>query len=221
MPRAGYQVTIRRAGAPTSGTLALTHLGDGLHRVTNAANRVISPNHPWHLMLSGATVAYSDVQSADWLFGYIQTEDLAGVPDLHATYLPLDLSSGAQVVGGVTSHSVSESANLIDITDYNATGEAIRKRIYGLRDATVSLSMNLTTAQSVAVRAIYDAGQDSVFEVNSGFDAVWRGIGKIASCNVASEVDDKVTLEVEWNISSVRDQHVPTIFTGISERVPT
>jgi predicted secreted protein len=220
MPRAGFQVTIRRAGVSTSGTLPLTHLGAGLHRVTNAAHRVIDPTQPWHLLLSGVTVPYSEIQSADFLFGYIQTDTLAGVPDFVGSYRPLDLSSGAQVVAGVKSHSLSENAELLDVTDYNHVGEPIRKRIYGLRDASLSLTMNLSTTESLAIRAIHAAGDHSFFEVNSGFSAVWRGVGKIADCSVDTTVDGLVEMSIEWNISSVRDQHVPTIFTGISTRVP-
>ena len=220
MARAGYQVTIRRAGPATVGSaMTMTHLGERVHRISVSSTRVVDPNQPWSLVVSGVTLSYASVQSVDWLFGEVTTATLTAVPTLNATYMTLDTSVSTQIVAEVKSHSVSESSDLIDTTTYNAAGSPIRQRIYGLRDAEVSLDMNLTVAQSAALATLHFQGANVFFEVNSGYSMLWRGMGLIDSISRNAEVEGLVESTVTWKVNCHVDSNNRNLVTAISERL--
>ncbi len=216
MARAGFQCAIRRGGIPTTMTAeACTTLSSTSFQVTSAARRCIDPSFPWHITVSGATLAYTSVTAFDFLFGqFTVTSPLAAAPTLTGTFIPLTTAS--EFVSEVKGHSLTESSELLDTTVYTSTSP-FRRRISGLADASLSLDMLLNPNDMARLATLSATGSDVFVEVNSGFSPLFRGIGKITSIERSTSVDGLVEATVEWVLSASRDDRTGRI-AGYSER---
>jgi hypothetical protein len=216
MARAGFQCAIRRGGIPTTMTAeATTALASTQFRVTAAARRCIDPSFPWHITVSGATLAYSNITSFDFLFGeFTVTSPLAAIPTITGTFVPLTTAS--EFISEVVGHTLSETTDMLDVTVYTSTSP-FRRRIDGLSDATLSLDMLLNPADMARLATLQFRGDDVFVEVNSGYSPLFRGIGKVASIERSGSVDGLVEASVEWVLSASRDDRTGRI-AGYSER---
>ena len=216
MARAGFQCAIRRGGIPTTMTAeACTTLSSTSFQVTSSARRCIDPSFPWHITVSGATLAYTNVTTFDFLFGqFTVTSPLAAAPTLTGTFIPLTTAS--EFVSEVKGHSLTESSELLDTTVYTSTSP-FRRRISGLADASLSLDMLLNPNDMARLATLSATGSDVFVEVNSGFSPLFRGVGKITSIERSASVDGLVEATVEWVLSASRDDRTGRI-AGYSER---
>lgn len=216
MARAGFQCAIRRGGIPTTMTAeACTTLSSTSFRVTSAARRCIDPSFPWHITVSGATLAYTSVTAFDFLFGeFTVASPLAAAPTLTGTFIPLTTAS--EFVSEVKGHSLTESSELLDTTVYTSTSP-FRRRISGLADASLSLDMLLNPNDMARLATLSANGSDVFVEVNSGYSPLFRGVGKVTSIERSTSVDGLVEATVEWVLSASRDDRTGRI-AGYSER---
>lgn len=217
MAKAGFQCSVRRGGIPTTTTAeACTTLSSTRFQITAAAKRCIDPTAAWSVVAGAATVAYTSIAAFDFLFGEITlAAPTAGVAlTFNGTFVPLTTS--AELVTEVKSHSLSQSSELMDTTVYTSTSP-FRKRIYGLADASISMDILVNTTDVPRLATLMASGQNAFFEINSGFSPVFRGIGKLTQLDRSSSVDGLVEASVEWVLAAERDSATGFV-VGYSER---
>jgi hypothetical protein len=194
---------------------ACTTVSSTRFQVTSAARRCIDPTQPWHVTVSGATLAYTSISSFDFLFGEINTTaPLAAAPTLTATFIPLTTAS--EFVSEVKGHSLTEQSEVLDTTVYTSTSP-FRKRTYGLADASISVDMLLNVNDMARLATLMSTGADAFIDINTGASPYFRAIGKVVSIERSATVDGLVEATVEWQLAAARDDRLGTI-VGYSER---
>jgi hypothetical protein len=214
--KAGFQCAVRRGGVPTTMTAeACTTLSSTRFQVTSAARRCIDPESGWHILVGGATVAYTSITAFDYLFGeFTVASPLASAPTLTATFVPM--TTTAEFISEVKGHSLSQSTELLDVTVYTSTSP-FRKRIDGLADASLSLDMLLNPTDMARLATLQATGVNAFVEVNGGASPLFRGIGKVTSIERSTSVDGLVEATVEWTLAAARDPATGFI-VGYSDR---
>lgn len=217
MPVAGYRSLIRRGGFPTSTVSEPFTLVSGTRfQITDNAKRVIDPTLPWHLSHTSGTVPYSNITAFDFLFGEATVTGVSGTLRFTGSFVPL--TTGAEIVAEVTAHSLSESSDLIDTTVYTGpSGSRLRKRIYGLGDANISVDLNLNTTDMPTLATLNFNGSRVLFELSSPASAVFRGWGRLASLERTGSVEGKVEASLSWELDAHRDAATGFI-AGYNER---
>lgn len=124
----------------------------------------------------------------------------------HEVVLEVDISSTWTEIGGVTSCSINRGREVIDITDFADTSGA-RKKLMGLKDGSISLSLNLDLSDA-GQGEIYDRWADGA-DLDFGFK--WDGSAgtrqtvacKVESINETGAVEGVVTAEVSLTFNGV------------------
>ena len=221
MATAGYQSRIRRGGDVTSTVSEpFTSLGSDVYQITDSAKRVLDPNVTWSLSDGAGALDLGDVSAVDFLFGEVTIPGVSGTLRFTGSFIPLTTTS--ETIGEVFSHSLSEKSDLIDSTVYTGPGGSrMRKRVYGLCDASLTLDMNLNTTDMPSLATLHFQGSTVVVEVLAGAATpVFRAFGKIASISRNGEVAGKVEASIEWQLAAQRDP-LTGFVAGYSERNPT
>jgi predicted secreted protein len=108
-------------------------------------------------------------------------------------------------LGGFRDFSISDSRDLLDITDF-ADGN-VHSRLSGLRDVSVELSGDLEPADAgyLKLRAAYDAGDTCAIQVFSSAVATTSGYAflmKVASLETKGAVDGKIEVSASLMIDA-------------------
>lgn len=204
MAKAGYSCLIRRGDVPTSTTSeAFTSLGGDVFQITSAARRCIDPRTAWHLKDSAGTVPFADISAADFLFGEFTVASVTGSLTFYGDYIPLTTAS--EVVQGAKSFTLSESSDLLDTTVFNGGTDRNRKRIYGLGDASLSVEGLWDAADHAGLASLHSTGEAFVFEVNSGFSALFRAWGRMAEYSRDGSVEGLLERSFSLELDAQRD----------------
>ncbi len=216
MAKAGFSCLIRRGGVSTAvSNEATTAIGGGRYQITSSARRAIDPATPWHLKVTGATIAYSLITAADFAFGEFTVPTAGANPTFSGAYLPITTRS--EDFYEVKGHTLIEADELLDTTVYTSTSR-FRKRILGLADASLSLDMLLNAEDMDRLATLRFNNHLTLVEINSGFSSVFRGYGRIESVERTAAVDGLIEAKVEWKLSGERDEATNLIF-GYSDRL--
>lgn len=219
MAVAGFNCAIRRGGIPTATTAEpLTNVAGTVYQITSEARRCLDINAPWHLTDAGGTVDYANINNIDFLFGEVDVTGAAGSLTFSGQFIPLTTAS--DFLSEVVSHSLTESSDLLDTTVYNEGASNLRKRIYGLADANLTIDMLLNSLDMVSLSSLHTAGAVAVIDVNSGYSPRFRAFGRIVSLERSGSVDGRVEASVEWQLAAQRDTNTGTI-QGYSDRLLT
>lgn len=114
-----------------------------------------------------------------------------------ATYVPLN---------GIKQFSISDSRDLLDITDFADSN--VHARIAGLRDVSVDLSGDYELTDTTGwgkLRAAYDAGEDTIIQILTSAVATTAGFAfrmKAASLEISAGADGKAEVSVNLMINS-------------------
>lgn len=204
MAKAGYNCLIRKGGAPTSTTSeAFTSLGGDVYQITSAARRCIDPRTVWHLKDSAGTVPFSDISDADFLFGEFTVASVTGLLTFYGDFIPLTTAS--EVVQNAMSFSLSESSDLLDTTVFTGGVSRVRKRIYGLGDASLSIEGLWTAEDHAGLASLHSSGESFVFEINSGASQLFRAWGKMAEYSRDGSVDGLLERSFSVELDAQRD----------------
>lgn len=134
-----YKVKLRASGTPTASTgntfspTSVTNqyqIGSTTRRVWD---RKVTPSNLKDA--NSSAISSTDISSVDYLFGKITFNTTHGATvTADLTYLPMSSTA----VAGANSFTLTQSAELLDDTDFSTTG--FRSRVLGLRDTTLSIS---------------------------------------------------------------------------------
>jgi hypothetical protein len=214
MAEAGYNVALRRGGAPVSTTsLAFSNIAGDVYQVTTEAFRCLDPRSPWHLKDSAGTVDFADISAIDFLFGEITVSGISGALTYYGDYIPLTTAS--EVMQEVKSYSISESSDLNDTTVFS--GSRYRKRIYGLADASITLDGFLSLADEDRLTALQASGAAVVVEVRSAATPRFRAWAKVESVEKTGSVEGVLERSVTFQLDAQRDD-ATGFFAAVSDR---
>jgi hypothetical protein len=198
MPLAGWRCLIRRGGAPTPLSDTMAHLGGGVVEVSTPAFRCVAPDGVT-ITVDATPVA---VLGATYEFGrFVIADPGAGAVAISGDYIPLGTPD---IVSDVKSVSISEASDPLDRTVFNEVHN-LRRRIVGLADCTISLSVITTGTNVKALRDLKAAGDRVLLEITFGTVNRFRGWGKITSIDQEAAVDGLVEATVEWVLAAQRD----------------
>lgn len=112
--------------------------------------------------------------------------------------------SGSDEVAGITSATLNQTADLLDVTDFKDTS-GWKKRILGLLDGTIDLSgmAEFADAPQSLIRSSLLSGVSIWVQVefNPSGASLAKGFQvecKVASANHASELEDKVSFDASF-----------------------
>jgi predicted secreted protein len=108
-------------------------------------------------------------------------------------------------LGGFKDFSISDSRDLLDITDFADAN--VHARLAGLRDVSLDLSGDLEPADAgyLKLRAAYDAGDDVAVQVFTSAVATTSGFAylmKVASLETKGAVDGKIEVSASLMINA-------------------
>jgi predicted secreted protein len=206
MARAGYTCLVSKGGLPTTTTSeAFTSLGGNAYQVTSAARRCLDPRSPWHLSHTGGTISPASIAAADFLFGEFTVPGVTGTLRYTGRYIPLTTAS--EVVRGAMSFSLSESSDLNDVTEFVETQSRYRRRLYGLADAQLTVDGFWDAREHTSVASLYSSGEAFVFEVNSGYSALFRAWAKVSEYSRNTSVEGVVERSMTFDLDAQRDSN--------------
>ncbi len=163
----GYKTTVRLTGSAT----ILTSEGTSTYstaahtrQINTASKRVLSSTAALTIKSGSYTLLASDILSVNYLFGAI-TLTTAFTGSTHSQsikvsgkYLPTAVLTGAHT------YSLSQSATLLDNTDYSSTGWT--SRVQGLKDVT--LTVDKFEDMDLSIYNTITAGTPLIIEIRPG-----------------------------------------------------
>lgn len=114
------------------------------------------------------------------------------------------------VLGGIKSMKISDSRDLLDITDFNDGN--VHARLAALKDIKVDISGDFEPADAgwLKLQACYDAGTDVALKLYTSAVATTAGYGyllQIASIDINGSVDGKNEVSVSTMINTSSGTH--------------
>lgn len=109
-------------------------------------------------------------------------------------------------INGIKSFSISDSRDLLDITDFADSN--VHARLAALRDVTVEASGDYELTDTTGwgkLRAAYDAGDDIIVQILTSAVATTAGFAfrmKAASIDISAAADGKAEVSVNLMINS-------------------
>lgn len=214
MSVAGYHTNIKVTGTPTASTgNAMTLSGPSTAQVATINSttrdiwdRTLTPS----FFANGSSVPSSAITSINYLFGKVTFNSTQAAPvTVDVTYLP------RSNVGGANSYTLTQSADMLDDTDFSSTG--FRSRFPGLFDVSVSVarwdSLELDFVHRLMGQSTVDPiGTPVVVEVNPGGSSLFgRGyfiveaenksadVSAIESADLSFQIDGDPNAAFRWN----------------------
>ena len=155
---AGYQVTLKKSGTPTTMTAeACTLVSGKTYQITNAAHRIMDPATVPTVLGNAVTIAEANILNIDYLFGtvtFISSYTPTTPITITGKYLPTSVIAGARAFNlGMTMNAFDDTT----IADAQANG-GIRIYDFGIKDVKLELtgiySLSNGSLASVQSRAI-------------------------------------------------------------------
>jgi hypothetical protein len=197
---AGYVCDLKKGGTPTAVTAgATTNTSGKTYRLNDAAKRVIDRTASITVKDGGSAIAGSNIESYDYLFGtvtFISSYTVGGAITMDYTYIPMANIASAQ------SFTLTQTADAIDDTDFDAAQANSGHRTYDAGLKTVSLDISGIYNATNAWRTALASRGVIMCEINpDGSGAsVARGFFKITTQGQSGDVgaleEESITLEL-------------------------
>lgn len=199
---AGYFAKVLKPGTSTAATNEATTLVSGkTYQITNASRRVMDRSQTITVYDNGVAVADSDIDSFDYLFGkvtFAASYTVTGPVTITYNYFPM------VSVGTASSFTLTQTANMIDTTDFATAQSNSGFRTFqpGLRTVSVDLSGFFNASN--AFKSALEARSEVVIEINpdgSG-NSLARGFFKPSNWGQSGDVGalEEETITYSLNI---------------------
>ena len=202
-----YTVRILKSGTSTAFTNEpMTNVGTNTYQITDTTKQIWDRNvTPSFTEDDGAggrlSIPASDVQSIDYLRGTVVFTRAVTEPiQVSGNYMPMARVAGAH------EFTIDLGGNVLDATEFDdPTDPKWRKRIYGLPDATVSLTRFIDAVDDFI--SVMNNGSRVVIDIqfDKNTQAGIRGWFVVASDNTVSSVDDLEKAEITFNLDGDRN----------------
>lgn len=209
---------VRTAGVSTNTSAeAMGNVTGAKYQVTSPARRFLDPLQPWHILDGATTVAYADIVSIDFLFGEVElTAPAAGAVTWNGNYLPMSTSETLAEAKGFT---LNESADVLDKTVFNDNQSRLRRKVMGLRDATLSIDLLLNPTDDAKLATYQSSGGILGVEINFGHTPLFRGIGRLESLERSGNVEGLLESVANWTMTCEKETTSGRgFFYGYSDR---
>lgn len=210
---AGYVAKILKPGSTTAFTTeATTQVGSTkTYFITDRTKSVWNRNMTLSVIDDGTPVAASNIQSIDFLHGYvtfIPGYTVDGAVTVTGNYFPM------QVVGCSNAFTLTQTANAIDETCMDTASQNDGHRIFDYGLKTVSLDLTGIYKPANGFQALLAARTELVIEVNpdGASKAVARGWFKAMNTGQSGDVGDLEQETITFNLSVPDDDRIPFPF---------
>lgn len=210
---AGYVAKILKSGSASAYSNEPMQLVSGkTYEVTDTAKRVFDRTSTLVFEDNGSPVAGSNIDNIDHLFGRVT------FTSGYTPTTPITVASGSYLpltqVGRGTSFNLTQTARMIDDTDFETAqgNSGHREYIYGLK--TVQLDIGGIFASANGYRALLDARSELVVEINpdGNSKSVARGFMKLINQGQQGDVGDQEVENVSFRLSVPDQADVVTPF---------
>lgn len=218
--QAGYQVSLKQAGAPVAIAGEAMSLEDGKTYIITDRTKSLLDHTVTPTVYDGATVvSSSNIASIDYLMGRVTFVDSftpAGAVTIDASYKP------TSVFGGANSFTLTQSADTLETGSFESVSANGGFQTYVATLLTVSLELEGFYSESNDFYNILHGRSDIVVEVDFSGDnqSVARGIFKVSSDSQNGDVGGNETESVSLELSIPEDVKPFSWYFGGSSTVP-